>query len=256
MDESLRLHLIYRTYDGENERARPSWYSKAVALRSCLASAIDCQELADITILCDSPTMPVGFPRALNDFAPETRPPIPVRVEYLGGIGNTASSLRSLELACRFPPRDLIYISEDDYLFEEAAFTELCFAAKNLPNVSYFSLYDHPDRYRREDDRRRRVSKPVMLAGHRHWRFAESTCMSFAARVETLRQDRWVQAALARKANIPRDRRLWHILQSPLLGPRRRLLVTPIPSLATHAARDDLAPIVDWIAVAARYAGL
>ncbi|HVM63758.1 MAG TPA: hypothetical protein VMU14_02770, partial [Acidimicrobiales bacterium] len=77
-------------------------------------------------------------------------------------------------------------------------------------------------------------------------------CMTFAARRATLRADQWLHwAGTAR--GYPRDDMMWRATQGAppfRLKFPKRLLISPVPSLATHAEADLLAPGVDWGVVA------
>lgn len=239
------LHVVYRSSGGGNRKNRPDFFDKDL----CLASFRRALTLA-------GPSVKAVF---LNDG------PLPEeRVEQMAaaglvvpgeGMGNGGSYRRALDLALeRSGAGDLVYLAEDDYLLLPDAFTVLLAATDAIPEADYFTLYDHPDRYRRTDDKDGGRSR-VFLGGVRHWRSVESTCLSFAARVSALGEDRLLHLRVAEE-EIPDDRALWRNLQGlsfrgMLPGGRpRRLLVSPIPALATHVETEHLSPLVDWDQVA------
>ena len=177
-------------------------------------------------------------------------------VSRLPGIGNSRSYLAALERALMLGrDDDLLYLCEDDYLYVPSAFEELVRAAKDVPQGTYLTLYDHPDRYTRTDDART-PGQPVAVFGDRHWRRVESTNMTFAVGTATLRPDQPVHQLFARYSSYPHDRAMWRTLQAlgvrrplSLIRPRRQLFGA-VPTLATHVEQQQLAPLVDWQEVA------
>jgi hypothetical protein len=249
----MRLHVVYRLYPGENDKRRPDYHSKAL----CLASAVrSMQQVPDarLVLLVDAVELPDELAAVV---------PAGADIHYLGGIGNARSYQRQMELVGALPPDDVVYLSEDDYLYCREGFPVLVAGILALTDAEYFGLYDHPDRYTRNDDARLPGPRHVWFAGGRHWRWGESSCMSFGARVSTIQQDMRVHRRFVPKGGYRRnpvsrmlhynDRRWWRLLQG--IGPYRwkvpkRRLVTPIPSLSTHMDTSFMAPAVDWAAVA------
>lgn len=238
------IHFVYRATHATNRKNRPGFFDKSVALASFLRARERVRGDAEILFLLDGPFPAEGAARLERVGEVERHP----------GRGNGGSYRRALELPAerRWPDGDLVYLAEDDYLYVPEAFERLEDAARGIPEAAYFTLYDHPDRYRRDDDADGGRSR-VFLAGGRHWRSVESTCLSFAARTGALRRDLWIHR-LGSRGEIPEDRTIWRAVQG--LGRffwrrPRRVLVSPLPSLATHLETEHLAPGVDWEAVAA-----
>lgn len=238
----MRLHVIYRSVGHENLKGRPSWFDKRVGMASLLRAAAEAT-VADLTFVNDGPI-------------PEDRTELMAgagRVIQLDAAGNSGSYRIALRAALdsTWPDEDLVYLCEDDYVHAVSALHCLYGAARDLTSPAYFTLYDHPDLY----DRHARSQSTVAFAASRHWRQVPSTCMTFAARLGALRRDRRIHWA-GTIPNTPRDQRIWQatLRTGPLaLLPRRRSgpMVSPMPSLATHAEADQLAPGVDWEEVAA-----
>jgi hypothetical protein len=242
--DSPAFHLIYRTYSGENLKGRPEWYSKAKCFQSLVVAARACSSLKSLTVLCDSTDLPRGVSECLSALDPVQ---FAVQVRFFNGVGNSGSLRRAIEMSRNFPAQDLVYLSEDDYLFRRDALALLVEVATQNRDIDYFSLYDHPDRYRRSDDVARSYRRPIVLSDGYFWRECESTCMSFAARAGTIRSDQlFLRAFLRIFPSIPHDRTMWRTLQSPLLLRRRRSLFSALPGLATHCEEDMLSPTIDW----------
>ena len=108
------------------------------------------------------------------------------------------------------------------------------------------------------------------MTEHTHWRSAVSTTMTFAAKVQTLREDREVFIKFC-QWNIPADYGIFAILTMQddlneakffaetgregmakvivdnfLFRRKKRLLISPLPSFATHTETAYLAPLIDW----------
>jgi hypothetical protein len=244
------IQVVYRATPAGNVKARPPWFSKWVCLGSLLRAIEEAgRTTIDVRFLCDG-----NLPDAVLDLMAQYG-----ETEHLSGLGNSGSYLRALEWATKGPllDSDSVYFVEDDYVHVEGSLAALDGAIRATDPGSYLTLYDHPDRYGRTDDLVV-PGRSIELINGRHWRRVESTNMTFAANVRTLRRDGWLFRAFARHTSYPHDRELWRAVQG--LGARRplrwmrgrRVLLGPIPSLATHAERETLAPGVDWEAVAIR----
>ena len=64
--------------------------------------------------------------------------------------GNSGSYRWALEHAVTaFDSDDVVYFVEDDYLHTRNAFAVLAAGVTVLDNIDYFTLYEHPNAYRR-----------------------------------------------------------------------------------------------------------
>ena len=236
------LRVVYRLCAAENAKPRPQFYSKAACLRSLLRALAFAPPTA-LTVVCDG--APPEDCRALAGDWP---------LLQLPGRGNSASMAAAIDVAIRWPADDLVYFVEDDYLHVSDALCKLDRVFAQL-RPDYATLYDHPDRYRPLADPDYAIPKAIDTHVDDHsWRSVESTCMSFAARVHTVRTDRETFAAYLSDDRHPSDRELFRELGG--LGPHRRgrrrprTLLGPVPSLATHCELGHLAPGVDWERIA------
>lgn len=197
----MALHLIYRSYGGDNGKTRPPWFSKTLAAASFSRAA----ERADLQ------------PHWLNDgpIAPPTLDVMRRRgmIHQLmdGPVGMRRSYVIGLRMAIEshWSDDDVVYFCEDDYLHTTDAFTTLRAAAEGLPQISYFALYGStpqwPDAewpggyaYPRGWNRR-----PDLQADGHDWVHVASTASTFGARLGALRRD----YPLFRQAMIPFRRR-------------------------------------------------
>jgi hypothetical protein len=198
----------------------------------------------------NTPKMPPDFTRLMDKYADEVR--------YVEEKGNAPTFRAAIDWVRDMPKDSLVYLSEDDYLYMPEALPELMLAVDAFPDVEYFTLYDHLDRYTRTDDLRFGRREFIRVSGARHWKVVESTCSTFAARVAALQGvDGFLKRSLCVNGRTY-DRTAWRLVQGvgPLFFwkvPKRRL-VEPLPSLATHLDPPYLAPLVDWAALAAKTA--
>lgn len=186
----MALRVIYRSYGGENMKDRPPYYSKLLCLASFLraAEAVD----AEVVFLNDGP-VPDDRLR-LMEAAGE--------VVQLPGVGMRGSYRAALELATsgRWGRDDVVWFSEDDYLYLPSAFEELLAATSSVPEADYFALYATIRTLPLVgDDGRPTPHRPAgwwdvppwVVAG-REWARIRSTTSTFGARVGALTQDRGV----------------------------------------------------------------
>jgi hypothetical protein len=147
----------------------------------------------------------------------------------------------------RLPGAQAIYFVEDDYLHLPDARPILL---EGLEIADYVTLFDHPDKYVNGRDggnpevKRGGELSRVLLTRSTHWKWTNSTTMTVATRVETLREDRAVWWWYTRGRH-PKDYDAFYRLRRRILG-RRRVLISPIPGRSTHVEMPWLGPLVDW----------
>jgi hypothetical protein len=127
------LRLVYRSYGGENWKNRPAFYTKRLALLSFVRAVEAAGSEVEVLFLNDGPVpgeilaiqRPVG------------------QVVELPRVGMRSSYVQGLRAPATFgwADDDLVWFSEDDYLYQANAFTQLVAAAKALPEADYFALY-------------------------------------------------------------------------------------------------------------------
>lgn len=175
-----------------------------------------------------------------------------IDVEYLETKSNTKSYLYTIEKARGTNDYDTLLFVEDDYLWLPEAVTEMVTAIETIREADYITPYDHPVRY--DDNYIYGLDIPhwnnkIYLAGNRHYRSQESTCMTFMVKGKTMKEDLKIHQRYSSTNNkCPNDREMFRHLQQ-LKGnstKKKRLLVGPMPSLATHAHLPYLAPIINW----------
>lgn len=184
----MTLHLVYRSYGGENRKHRPDYYSKWLTLVSFARAAAQVPD-ADVVFVNDGPV-------------PADKLELMSRFGRIVSVGDRPSGMRaSYTFALGLPDRegwdeaDAVMFCEDDYLFTVDAFVALADAVDHIPEAAYFTLYGERPDYAAEADRRRfavpdgwHPQRDVVSRG-RTWFNLASTTSTFAARVGALRGD-------------------------------------------------------------------
>ena len=253
------LHVIYRISDKGNPKTKLANADKW----NCLTNAVQefgAENFHVIADNCTSATLEALKSTGLN-------------VEATSN-GNSGTCRYIFEKVIdRYAPEDFLYLLEDDYLHLPGSRAALL---EGLGIADYVTLYDHPDMYHPDgkganffvhDDM---PKSSIYLTASTHWRSTVSTTMTFAAKVKTLREDRelWKKCCIGKNPldfgafvmltgqdDLNEARRFKKIGQSDLAQlivenflheRRKRLLISPMPSFATHAEKNFLAPLVDW----------
>ena len=159
--------------------------------------------------------------------------------------GSSAGSWRVVrDYALTLPDDEIVYFVEDDYFHLPGSRQAII---EGLERAHYVTLYDAPDKYVPakyggnpfiEDDGA--DDTRVILTKSTHWRITNSTTMTFACKVGTLRADdaTWRQFTSEKH---PHDFQAFLALRD--LG---RVLISPLPTKSTHVEPAWLAPLVDW----------
>jgi hypothetical protein len=281
------LHIIYRSYGGENKKGRPDYYSKLLALNSFLRARSALEVPAEVIYINDGPI-------------PADRLSVMERSGEVIGLTD-AGNRGSLRAGYRLPEQrgwaadDFMVLAEDDYLYLPGALNALVAAVAALPAAEYFALYAsigavQPDGGQAPEyasvPKGWHDTEPELIQGH-PWRRALSTTSSFGVRVKTMVEDRflheavmwsggaWDHSACLLYQGFPFSRQL---LSAPVREPetwlRRtrglaisatrlslnawqalrstppRLLMAADPPLTTHLTLGCMARGTDWEAVA------
>jgi hypothetical protein len=159
--------------------------------------------------------------------------------------GSSAASFRHVaQFALSQFKNQPVYFLEDDYLHTPHAHDILM---EGLELADYVSLYDHLDKYIPAsrggnpliDDDGGEVTK-VFRSMSAHWKLTNSTTMTFATNIETLRSDWNIWKPLI-EGTYPHDMQIFLNLRQA-----GRSLVTPIPGASTHCMPEWASPGIDW----------
>jgi hypothetical protein len=164
--------------------------------------------------------------------------------------GSSAASFRAvLKAALEFDDDEVVYFVEDDYAHLKYSRTVLL---EGIERADYITLYNHPDKYLPASqggnpligDDAAEATK-VFVTDNSYWMMTNSTTMTFATTVKTIREDEEVWFRFT-DGSYPHDMKIFLELRT-----KGRTLVQPIPTKSTHcepawAAHLHGTGINDW----------
>jgi hypothetical protein len=181
----MGLRIIYRAYGGENLKGRPDFYSKDLCLVSLIRAAEEAH--APIVFLNDGPVPEPQLRRMQAAGSVIELPRVGMRKSYLAALRYAASA--------DWPADDVVWFSEDDYLYRPDALAQLGRVAEELPAADYFALYgDDPARRDLHPGEAHQVPRgwkalPPWQIDGQGWVRAWSTTSTFGARAGVLKED-------------------------------------------------------------------
>lgn len=239
------INYIYRISDKSNDKIKLPNASKM----HCLDNFISVFGLDNLTVIldnCEEKTLAEVKARNIKNII-ETN------------LGNKGSCLFAIDYALgHFNEDDFVYFVEDDFLHLPEALKLL---KEGLEISDYVTLYDHPDKYvnRKDGGDNKYISNGgeltrVLITKSSHWKMTNSTVMTFAVKIKTLKEDYYIwkkfpaQSWLAWQRLQPLELKFkfLHILSG---GRSVRKLISPIPGRSTHCEIKYLSPFVDWYKV-------
>jgi hypothetical protein len=251
----MALHIYYRHAPSRvlGQKLRPSWFS----YRRCFDNLVGtvASALADGRV-----TLSFVFDGSEEDFrSDETCGAVArliqgrgavagaVDIRFISGGDQRKAWKQALALVLddvgrgRAAVHDYVYFLENDYVHVADWLSKFDELAASSIRWDYLTLYDHLDKYpdlttAADATRYRNLKSKIFCTGTHHWRTTPSTCATYVLPVKILLRDR-----LLLELGIA-DFKLFSILGRA----RRRTLLSPIPSLATHSMTEFLAPAVNW----------
>jgi len=208
------LKIIYRICDQRQGRTKIPEINK----RQCFLNFVEVFGTRNLVIIADhtSPQTIEFLSRFTNAIE---------RTE----LGNSGSFLHAMELAVQHDDDQPVYLLEDDYLHLTGCPGLI---EEGLQRADYVSLYDHADKYAMRSPNpmvsNGGENTKVILTPSSHWKYTNSTTMTFATRAGVLKADQEIFKQFCANP-IPAD---FFIFRA--LAERGRTLVTPIPGRSTH----------------------
>jgi hypothetical protein len=160
-------------------------------------------------------------------------------------IGHGAGTFNiALDKALELPDNEIVYFVENDYLHKDNA--DIILYDGFHIGSDFITLYDHPDKYLdpslggnafcyggAENTR-------IYLGKYAHWKLTNSTTMTFASKVQTLKKTKNIIKKWT-SGEHPHDFNMFiELLQN------KYSLISCIPGYATHGETQWLCPLVDW----------
>jgi hypothetical protein len=228
------MKIIYRISDSGYNKIKPSYINNENCLKNFCNVFFD--YIYDINIMADN----------CNDSTIEmiNKYIDPINIEKVS-VGHGAGTFNlALDKALKYPDNEIVYFVENDYLHQYGS-PKIIKEGLELGS-SFISLYDHPDKYLSPD----RGGNPyceggaedtrVFLSKSTHWKLTNSTTMTFASTVKTLKRTE----PILRKhttGKYPEDFKMFLELRT-----NGESLLTPIPGYSTHGETAWLSPLFDW----------
>lgn len=221
------MKVIYRISDAGYNKVKPIYINN----ENCLKNASYVFDKADWLVIADNTSKITD--EMISKYQSNV---IKVSVGHGAGTFNLA-----LTEALKFEDEEIVYFLENDYIHRFDA-DKILLEGIEL-GADYVALYDHPDKY--QDGANPEVKgggeiTKVILSQSCHWKLTNSTTMTFAAKVKTLKSDE-VILRLFTQGSYPRDFEMFLALRD-----KGRSLITPIPGYSTHGETQWLSPLTKW----------
>ena len=225
------MRIIYRISDSGYNKVKPPYINN----ENCLKNALEVFPWTEYnwSIIADN------ISEETNDMIQKYIPRN--HIDYVS-VGHGAGTFNlALDEALGYDDETIVYFIENDYLHKPGS-GKILIEGLQI-GYSYVSLYDHPDKYMNganpfvEDGGE--VTR-VMLSKSCHWKITNSTTMTFAAQVKTLKEDESILREYT-SGTYPRDFEMFLALREKQHG-----LITPIPGYSTHGETAWLSPLTDW----------
>ena len=226
------MKIIYRISDAGYNKVKPDYINN----EACLANAVKVFDDCEWSIIADNVS------KETSDMIQKYKSKD--HILYVNkGNGATTFNI-ALDEALKMNDNDTVYFLENDYLHKpnSRAIIEEGFEL----GAKFVSLYDHPDKYLSPDKGGNPYCEGgaedtrVYLTDSVHWKITNSTTMTFASQVSTLRENEGTLRTWT-SGTHPDDFQMFLELRYA-----KQLLVTPIPGYATHGETAWLSPLTDW----------
>ena len=231
------MKIIYRISDAGYNKVKPEYINNEI----CLKNAVEVFKDAEWIVFADNVSAETDTMMKKYVKMPLVKH---VTINYVS-IGHGAGTFNlALDEALKFEDDEIVYFIENDYLHKLEG-KKILEEGFNL-GASFVSLYDHPDKYLDPSNGGNPYCKGgaedtrVYLSESTHWKITNSTTMTFASKVKSLKR---VEKVL-RKHTIgshPNDFSMFLELRE-----QNELLITPIPGYSTHGETAWLSPLTNW----------
>jgi len=230
------MKIIYRISDAGFKKVKPKYINN----ENCLSNAVKVFNIENHNWILIADNTSEKTDEMISKYVPHD-------FVYKTKIGSGAGTFNyGLNKALNFDDDDIVYFLENDYIHKSNSDVVLLEGID--AGGDYISLYDHPDKYIPanrggnpfiENDGGE-VTK-VYLTKSCHWKITNSTTMTFASKVKTLREDESIIRKWTNMGDYPRDFDMFIELRE-----KGKSLLTPIPGYSTHGETAWLSPLTDW----------
>lgn len=231
------MKIFYRISDGGYAKQKLGYATKIACLRNFIK--VFHNQNDQMWILLDA--CGVETENSIRKLVAEYKeyPLILVNIQ----AGSSAKSFRvAFTMALNLSDTEIVLFQEDDYIYRPGSRTAYL---EGLSRSDYVTLYCHPDKFipainggNPEVDNSGSTISLVSKTDNAFWMTCNSTTMTFATKVKTLKEDKdvWLKHT---DGTYPQD-----YLAFLELREKGRTLVQPIPSYSTHAELGWLSPLI------------
>ena len=226
------MRIIYRISDAGYNKVKPEYINN----ENCLKNATEVFKDADWLVIADNVSKETD--EMIQKYVRKSD------ILYVS-VGHGAGTFNiALDTALKYDDDEIVYFIENDYLHKPNSQKILEEGFKL--GAPFVALYDHPDKYLdpskggnpyceggAEDTR-------VYLSDSVHWKITNSTTMTFAAKVSTLKKYEDTLRNFTNETH-PNDFQMFLHLRE-----QGGLLLTPLPGYSTHGETAWLSPLTNW----------
>ena len=231
------MKIIYRISEGGYPKEKPEYITKI----NCLKNALKHFKQEDFLLIMDN----------VSDNLKSEIEKVYGGKAHLVQVGHGAGTFNiALDHAIgktgilNVTDDEIIYFLEDDYLHKEGS-QKIIEDGFEL-GMDYVTLYDHPDKYLNPIEggnpycEGRAEFTRVYLGNNSHFKLTNSSTMTFAAKVKTLKEDEGIMRSWTNGTH-PHDFQMFQEINK-----KGRRLVSPLPGYSTHGETRWLTPLTNW----------
>lgn len=222
----MKIHIFYRHYNvqGTDNRNRPSWFDYEKCYDN-LVSTLAFNENVKINIVYDGKEDNWIKKKHYHNF---------IEIEAKEDMKSFWETVKLAHADDLIEDDDLIYFLENDYMHVEGWVSKVFDLFQSYKGLDYVSLYDHNDKYFLP--MYEGLTSLIFPTKSHHWRTTPSTCGSFIATKQKIKDDFDILSTMRGDHN----KWLW------LNENRERFVFTPLPGLSTHCMDGLLSPTINW----------
>lgn len=224
------MKVIYRFYDGNNAKHNFPFLEKFKTLEQFLHVF----KGYDVRVIADNLQQPDSLAR-LQTMLPSNK-------IIQTSLGSGGSCLFAVRYAIQhFSDNEKVYLVEDDYIHDQDA---PIIIEQGLRIADFSTGYDHPDKYMNPSPntfvKGGGEETKVLLTQSRHWKYTNSTTMTFATSVKVLKEE----IQLFERFCSGKYADDWTLFLE--LSKKNRKVVSPIPGCSTHGEVLFACPFKNW----------
>jgi hypothetical protein len=227
------MKIIYRISDSGYKKIKPDYINN----ENCLKNFCNVFSNSDIMIIADN--VCGNTYQMILQYIDSSK------IESVS-VGHGAGTFNlALNQALQYDNDEIIYFVENDYVHKQGS--DVILKEGFDLGFSFVSLYDHPDKYKDPSNGGNPYCSGgseltrLFLTRSSHWKLTNSTTMTFASKVSTLKRSERFLRKWTNINDYPHDFNMFLELRD-----NREFLITAVPGFCTHGETEFLAPFENW----------